>query len=112
MIGKNAAKNATGLAKNRAKTLVQKTGLFVFGRSNELSAKDVEVARKYIKVYWSKLERTHAKDDESLLGLPKPYLVPASEEGHEFDFNEMYYWDSYFMVQGLYDQEHKELVLG
>lgn len=45
-------------------------------------------------------------------GLPKPYLVPAYEEGHEFDFNELYYWDSYFMVQGLLDDEHRELVMG
>ena len=112
MIGKDTAKKATGKAKSSAKTLVQKTGLFSFGRSNDLTSKDVEVARKYISVYWSKLERTHVKDDESLLGLPNPYLVPASEEGHEFDFNEMYYWDSYFMVQGLYDEGHKELVIG
>ncbi|HVS78768.1 MAG TPA: trehalase family glycosidase [Candidatus Saccharimonadales bacterium] len=78
----------------------------------ELTAEDVAEARKYIKNYWPKLTRYHPKDDESLLGLPKPYLVPAFEEGHEFDFNELYYWDSYFMVQGMLDAEHKELVMG
>ncbi|MBX4188619.1 alpha,alpha-trehalase [Candidatus Saccharibacteria bacterium] len=78
----------------------------------ELSVQDVEAARKYIKDYWPKLTRFHAKDDETLLGLPHPYLVPAYEEGHEFDFNEFYYWDSYFMVQGMLDNEHKELVMG
>src|SRR6478752_125457 len=78
----------------------------------ELSAADVAAARKYIKDYWPKLTRFHAKDDETLLGLPHPYLVPAYEEGHEFDFNEFYYWDSYFMVQGMIDDEHKELVMG
>src|ERR1700742_2580485 len=77
-----------------------------------VTADDVRVARKYIDNYWAKLERFHPKDDETLLGLPKKYLVPASEEGHSFDFNEMYYWDSYFMVQGMYDAKHELLVKG
>jgi alpha,alpha-trehalase len=78
----------------------------------ELTAKDVEAAREYISGYWPKLTRYHPKDDESLLGLPHRYLVPAFEEGHEFDFNELYYWDSYFMMQGLLDEKHKDLVIG
>jgi alpha,alpha-trehalase len=79
---------------------------------SELTAQDVAAARKYIKEYWPKLTRFHPKDDGSLLGLPHRYLVPAYEEGHEFDFNELYYWDSYFMVQGMVDKEHKDLVIG
>lgn len=77
-----------------------------------LSADDVRNARKYIDEYWKKLTRYHPKDDDSLLGLPNKYLVPAYEEGHDFDFNELYYWDSYFMVQGMLDAKHKKLVLG
>lgn len=84
----------------------------IFKRSEEISAEDVKAAREYIANYWTGLERFHPKDDESLLGLPKPYLVPSYEEGHEFDFNEMYYWDSYFMAQGLLDEKHKDLVVG
>lgn len=84
----------------------------LFGAPADLRSEDVELARDYIQKYWTKLQRFHPKDDESLVGLPKPYLVPAYEEGHEFDFNEMYYWDSYFMVQGMMDAEHKELVVG
>src|SRR5579862_4735063 len=79
---------------------------------DDLTAQEVQAAREYIAGYWPKLTRLHPKDDESLLGLPYPYLVPAYEEGHEFDFNELYYWDSYFMVQGLLDEEHRELVIG
>ena len=86
--------------------------MFSFGKQKDLTPADVADAREYIAKYWQRLERIHKKDDESLLGLPHAYLVPASEEGHEFDFNEMYYWDSYFMVQGMLDAEHKELVLG
>lgn len=84
----------------------------ILKRSEELTIEDVRPAREYIANYWVNLERYHPKDDESLLGLPKPYLVPAFEEGHEFDFNEMYYWDSYFMAQGLLDEKHKDLVIG
>ncbi len=85
-----------------------------FTRSSkaDLTAEDVKTARNFIANYWPKLTRFHPKDDESLLGLPNPYLVPSYEEGHEFDFNELYYWDSYFMVQGMLDKKHKELVVG
>src|SRR3978361_1565323 len=81
-------------------------------KARDLTAEDVAAARKYIESYWPKLTRFHPKDDESLLGLPKPYIVPAYEEGHEFDYNELYYWDSYFMVQGFFDEPHRELILG
>jgi len=81
--------------------------------ANLLTTEDVAEAREYIDKYWKKLKRHNTKDDGSLIGLPNPYLVPASEEGHDFDFDELYYWDSYFMVQGmLKDPEKKEFVLG
>lgn len=83
-----------------------------FKRSEQITAADVQPAREYIAKYWANLTRFHPKDDESLLGLPHPYLVPAYEEGHDFDFNELYYWDSYFMIQGMLDAEHKDLVVG
>lgn len=77
-----------------------------------LTQADVAKARNYIANYWQRLERFHPNDDETLLGLPKPYLVPAYEADLNFDFNEMYYWDSYFMVQGLLKPKHKDLVEG
>ncbi len=77
-----------------------------------LDASELAVARDYIASYWSKLERYHAKDDGSLIGLPKPYLVPSSDDSASFDYNELYYWDSYFMIQGLLDEEHKQLIIG
>src|SRR5579872_6805039 len=77
-----------------------------------LKSTDVAAARKYIEAFWPKLTRFHPKDDDSLLGLPNEYLVPAYEKGHEFDFNELYYWDSYFMVQGMLDSNRRELVVG
>lgn len=77
-----------------------------------LTSEDVKAARKYIDSYWSKLVRLHTQDDESLLGVPKPYLVPSFDETASFDYNELYYWDSYFMVQGMFDEEHRELTMG
>lgn len=79
-----------------------------------LTASEVAPAREYIAGYWQKLLRYNPKPrpDENLMALPHPYLVASGEEGHEFDFNEMYYWDSFFMSQGLLDDKHKDLVLG
>lgn len=92
----------------KTKTVIRK----FFPANRPLAPQDVEQARQYIAGYWAKLERSHPKDDESLVGLPKPYLVPAYEEAHAFDFNEMYYWDTYFMTLGLRDEHHRELNLG
>lgn len=83
-----------------------------FRQDKPLTPDDVKLAREYIAAYWKKLERFHPKDDESLLGVPRPYLVPSYDETTSFDYNELYYWDSYFMVQGLYDRAHRALVVG
>lgn len=81
-------------------------------KTQGLTLNDVQPALEYIAGYWKKLERFNPKDEDSLIGLPNPYLVPSYAEGHEFDYNELYYWDSYFMVQGLLDEEHKDLCIG
>jgi alpha,alpha-trehalase len=102
-------------AKNKAKNIVSKALSPInvsFRPDIDLTPDEVKLAREYVANYWSKVERYHPKDDESLLGLPKPYLVPSYKVKTGFDYNELYYWDSYFIVQGLMDNEHKELVLG
>ena len=79
----------------------------------ELSASDVKKDRKYIEQFWVNLERFNPNDESSLIGLPNPYLVPAHDSNSTFNFDEMYYWDSYFMVQGfLKDPSKKKLVMG
>ena len=99
-------------ATDKAKGLVTQTFQLSFRPDKELVPEDVRAAREYIAKYWIKVERFHPKDDESLLGLPKPYLVPSYRTKTGFDYNELYYWDSYFMVQGLLDAGHQELVTG
>ncbi|MBW3569052.1 hypothetical protein KY385_02890, partial [Candidatus Parcubacteria bacterium] len=79
-------------------------------KHKQLTSNDVRPALDYIQAYWHRLERYHPHDDENQIGLPHPFLVPSFEEGHEFDYNEMYYWDSFFMVQGVLDEQHRELV--
>lgn len=99
---------------DKAKHIANRGPIRLFGlrKSKDLSAADVQIARDYIKTYWTKLERYHPKDEGSLIGVPKPYLVPSYAEGHEFDYDELFYWDSYFMVQGLLDDQHRELNMG
>jgi alpha,alpha-trehalase len=99
-------------AKHTARKIVTKTLQRPSRPGKSLKPEDVAAARDYIAAYWPKIERYHPKDDESLLGLPKPYLVPSYREKTGFDYNELYYWDSYFMVQGMLDPEHQELVTG
>ncbi|MDB5164697.1 MAG: Alpha,alpha-trehalase [Candidatus Saccharibacteria bacterium] len=96
----------------KAKEVVSAKLPFSFRPDKELHPEDVRLARDYVAAYWSKVQRFHPKDDESLLGVPKPYLVPSYREKTGFDYNELYYWDSYFMVQGMLDEDHKELVNG
>ena len=87
-------------------------GESIHRKNYSLTPSDVSVARAYIKEYWTHLIRNHPDDEGSLIGVPHPYLVPSYAEGHEFDYDELYYWDSYFMAQGLWDDEHKDLILG
>ena len=94
----------------------EKAKIYVGGtrvkRENPLTSVDVAGARAYIRQYWDHLVRYNPKDEGSMIGLPYPYLVPSKGEGREFDFDEMFYWDSYFMVQSLFNEDHRELILG
>ena len=56
-----------------------------------------EKLNKYIKENFPKTVRYNPQDNGNLIGLPKPYNVP-SIEGR---FQEMYYWDTYFLNRGL-----------
>lgn len=50
----------------------------------------------YIEQNWDKCIKEHTKDEGTLIGLPYPYTVPAVGT-----FDEMYYWDTYFINRGL-----------
>lgn len=50
----------------------------------------------YISTNMLKSVKINKEDQDTLIGLPYPYTVPAV--GH---FNELYYWDTYFTNKGL-----------
>jgi alpha,alpha-trehalase len=58
--------------------------------------------REHIDGLWPVLTRTTDKAEkwDSLLPLPKPYVVPGGR------FREVYYWDSYFTMLGLAQSGH------
>ncbi len=84
----------------------------LFKKTARLNDDELLKARTYIAKYWKNLTRENKKDTDSLIGLPNKYIVPAHEIGREFDFNEMYYWDTYFIAQGLLEPKYKNLVVG
>lgn len=69
-------------------------------------------ALEYVDDYWEKLARHHNEDKGTLVGLPYPYIVPAADGTADFQFEEQYYWDSYFVALGLHDQKHQVLIEG
>lgn len=69
-------------------------------------------ALEYIDNHWKELERTHHEDKGTMVGLPYPYIVPASDPRADFRFEEQYYWDSYFTALGLHDDKHQVLIEG
>src|SRR5947207_1581211 len=64
---------------------------------------------EYIAGFWDRLIRFHPHDTGTLVGLPRPYLVPATDPARPL-FQEMYYWDSYFTALGLVGTAHEWLV--
>jgi alpha,alpha-trehalase len=69
-------------------------------------------ALEYIDTYWQQLGRKHTEDNGTLVGLPFSYIVPSSNPNSNFQFEEQYYWDSYFMALGLTDKKYQALVEG
>ena len=67
---------------------------------------------EYIDAYWKKLERYNPHDDGTLIGLPEPYFIPSARNDTGFAFEEMYYWDSYFIAQGLVGTPREHRVRG
>src|SRR5215207_5068265 len=60
----------------------------------------------YSADYWPRIIRFHPKNQGTLIGLPRPYLVSSDSA----QFQEMYYWDSYFMMLGLGGTRHEPLI--
>lgn len=66
----------------------------------------------YIDRYWKKLEKFNPHDDGTLVGLPRPYFVPSLSNDTGFQFEEMYYWDTFFIGQGFMGTEREYMLKG
>ncbi len=73
------------------------------------TADQVGPALSYIDEHWRDLTRYRPHDEASLIGLPRPYVVPSHYGSGSFAFEELYYWDSYFMAQGLFGTKREKL---
>jgi alpha,alpha-trehalase len=69
-------------------------------------------ALTYIEGYWRRLEKFNPHDDGTLVGLPRPYFVPSVNTGAGHQFEEIYYWDSYFTAQGFLGTHREHLIEG
>ena len=57
----------------------------------------MEEASAYIARNWSSTVRYATEDQGTLIGLPRPYSTPSISGV----FQELYYWDTYFINVGL-----------
>jgi len=64
----------------------------------------------YIDGFWDRLIRHQPEDRGTLIGLPRPFLVPSVDPARPL-FQEFYYWDTYFMLLGVYDTPREWLVI-
>lgn len=72
-------------------------------KGNEISANKLPI-KEHIKKLWNQLTKTAYEERGTLLGLPKPYIVPGGR------FIEFFYWDSYFVMLGLQVSENIEMM--
>jgi alpha,alpha-trehalase len=70
---------------------------------------DYAPALAHIADFWPRIIRTNPADKETLIGLPRLYLVPADGGGTGM-FQEMYYWDSFFMSLGVMGTPYEHLI--
>ncbi len=69
----------------------------------QIEKKSIGPLKEYIDSNWSECVRVNRENKDTLIGLPYPYSIPAV--GH---FEELYYWDTYFLNLGLKCSGHFE----
>ncbi len=72
----------------------------------------LQTALSYADSYWEELERKNSHDQQTLIGLPHPYIVPSADDTSGFVFDEMYYWDNLFIITGLLASDRTDLAKG
>jgi alpha,alpha-trehalase len=79
---------------------------------SSLNQADLNKALSYINSHWKNLIISTPQDKGTLIGLPNPYIIPSTNSQASFNFEEQYYWDTYFIILGLKQPEHATLVKG
>ncbi|MEI7467952.1 MAG: trehalase family glycosidase [Chloroflexota bacterium] len=64
----------------------------------------------YLDTFWDLVTRENRVDTGTLIGVPRPYFIPAADPSNSI-FQEMYYWDSYFIALGVIDTRHEQRVI-
>ncbi len=79
---------------------------FVLPISAPVKIPEANSLKQHLEEMWGVLTRTADKKQSysSLLPLPNPYVVPGGR------FREIYYWDSYFTMQGLAVSNRYDLI--
>lgn len=62
--------------------------------------------KEFIIKNWDNCIHYEPNDDDTLIGMPYPYIVPSIND----IFKEMYYWDTYFTCLGLMESGRPEVV--
>lgn len=80
--------------------------LKAFVRENFTNPRSFPEIRAHIEALWDQLRRDAMKvpENSSLIALPHPYVVPGGR------FEELYYWDSYFVMLGLKESGRTEML--
>ncbi|HIA91512.1 TPA: hypothetical protein EYO12_00150 [Candidatus Saccharibacteria bacterium] len=66
-----------------------------------MEQKQIESARSYIKNYWGHLMTCTTEDSGSYIQLPNPFVSPSGGQFH----CDQFYWDSFFIILGLVDDD-------
>jgi alpha,alpha-trehalase len=76
--------------------------------AGEIRTDTTQTMEEHIRALWPSLTRAADAADprSSLIPLPTAYVVPGGR------FREVYYWDSYFTMQGLVESGRTDLVKG
>ena len=64
----------------------------------------------YLDTFWDLVTRENRADTGTLIGVPRPYLIPAADPSNPM-VQEMYYWDSYFIALGVINTRHEQRVI-
>lgn len=59
----------------------------------------IDLTLKELDIRWDQMMHEQKEDFESLIGLPHPYIVPTTQAREGFVFHELYYWDTYFVIE-------------